>query len=205
MRDNLFPDYDIRRLLPEAGAASSDYDLNPALRPPATTALRPAAVLVALDQRGGRRDLILTKRSSQLKHHPGQVALPGGKIDPEDGSAETAALREAEEEIGLPRENVRIHGRLLPHETVTGYLVTPVLAEVTEPFTPRPEPGEVEEVFRVPLDHCLNLENFRIERRRWRGEWREYYIVPWGPFYIWGATARILRNMAESYRRSEML
>jgi ABC-type multidrug transport system permease subunit len=83
------------------------------------------------------------------------------------------------------------------HETVTGFAVTPVLGLLSGNFVPIPEPGEVEEVFCVPLSHLANPARYSIERRQWRGEWRRYYAVPWGPYYIWGATARILRGLAE--------
>lgn len=173
--------------------ASSDFDLNPGTVLAPGRVLRPAAVLVAvLDGR-----LILTKRSSRLKHHPGQIAFPGGKVDAGDGSPEAAALRESQEEIGLPPGLVDILGRLPEHETVTGYLVTPVLAHLRGRFDPVAEAGEVDEVFTVPMAHVLDRANYRIERRRWRGEWRRYYAVPYGPYYIWGATARILRGLAE--------
>jgi 8-oxo-dGTP pyrophosphatase MutT (NUDIX family) len=177
--------------------ASSDFDLNPGTVLPADRVLREAGVLIAVwDGPEGPR-LILTKRSSHLKHHPGQIAFPGGKVDPGDDGPVGAALREAWEEVGLPPAQVQVIGTLPPHETVTGFLVTPVLALVTGAFTPVPEAGEVKEVFTVPLAHVTNPANYRIERRRWRGQWRRYYAVPYGPYYIWGATARILRGLAE--------
>ena len=183
----------LRAALARPGGDSSDFDLNPGLQLPPGRVLRPAAVLVAVWQ----DRLILTKRASHLKHHPGQIAFPGGKVEPEDGSPETAALREASEEIALPPETVQIMGRLPAHETVTGFTVTPVLAHIRDAFSPIPEPGEVDEVFTVPLAHVLNPAQYVVERRLWRGEWRHYYAVPYGPYYIWGATARILRGLAE--------
>lgn len=176
---------------------SSDYDLNPEFTLPPERKLRAAAVLVAVCDGPGGPSVLLTKRASGLKHHPGQIAFPGGKIDAGDASPEAAALREAQEEVGLDPALVQVLGRLAAHETVTGYMVTPILGHVGAPFLPRPEAGEVEEVFCVPLAHLANPANFRVERRMWRGEWRRYYAVPYGPYYIWGATARMLRSLAE--------
>lgn len=180
-------------------AASSDFDLNPGTVLPPDRVLRPAGVLIAVWDRPDGPQVILTKRASHLKHHPGQIAFPGGKVDPGDSGPEAAALREAQEEIGLDPSLVQVLGHLPLHETVTGFLVTPVLAIVTAPFVPMPEAGEVEEVFAVPLAYLADRANYRTERRRWRGAWRRYYAVPWGPYYVWGATARMLRGLAEGF------
>jgi len=173
---------------------SSDYDLNPDTPPSVGRVLRAAAVLVAVT---GDGRLILTKRSSHLKHHPGQIAFPGGKVDAGDAGPQAAALREAQEEVGLPASAVQVIGALPQHETVTGFQITPFLAMVIAPFNPIPEAGEVDEVFTVPLSHVLDPARFRVERRRWRGAWRRYFAVPYGPYYIWGATACILRGLAD--------
>ena len=183
----------LRDALMRPGGESSDFDLNPNIQLPPGRSLRPAAVLVAV---WGDR-LILTKRASHLKHHPGQIAFPGGKVDAGDDGVIGAALRETREEIGLPPALVEIAGTLPPHETVTGFTVTPVLGFLRDSFTPVPEAGEVDEVFTVPLPHVLTPSHYGIERRLWRGEWRRYYAVPWGPYYIWGATARMLRGLAD--------
>ena len=185
-----------REALAQTGVESSDYDLNPGAKLPAGRKLRPAGVLAPVMEVGGRLELILTKRSSALKHHPGQIAFPGGKQDGGDADVIAAALREAREEIGLPSDHVEVLGTLPPHETVTGFSVTPVIGHVTQAFDVVPEPGEVEEVFQVPLDHVLDPGNYLVHSRRWRGERRYYYAVPYGPYYIWGATARMLRAWA---------
>lgn len=179
-------------------AGSSDYDLNPDVQLPPGRRLRPAGVLVPILETSTGPMLYLTKRSSALKHHPGQIAFPGGKQDEGDADIIAAALREAHEEIGLHPENVTVLGAMPAHETVTSFDVTPVVAQVTRPFQPTPEAGEVEEVFQVPLAHVLNAARFSVQGRRWRGTMRHYYTVPFGPYYIWGATARILRALADA-------
>lgn len=190
---------DLRQKLMDAlsitGRASSDYDLNKDIALPAGRSLTPAAVLIAV--RADTGAVVLTKRSARLKHHPGQIAFAGGKQDADDADATAAALREAREEIGLHPEMVEVLGTLPPHETVTGYIMTPVVALIHGDFTPLPEIGEVTDVFDVPLTHVTTCANFRIEGRRWQGSRRHYYVVPYGPYYIWGATARILRSLAD--------
>ena len=187
-----------------AAADTSDYDLNPGAAPPEGRVLRDAAVLVGVrGEAEADARVILTRRSPRLRHHPGQIAFPGGKRDPGDADAEACALREAGEEVGLHPADARILGRLRPHETVTGFLVTPVVAAIAPDFVPRPEIGEVAEVFEVPLAHLLSPRSYTVERRLWRGGWRRYYAVPWGPHYIWGATARILKALAEAWDAGE--
>ncbi|MTH76744.1 NUDIX hydrolase [Paracoccus aestuariivivens] len=170
---------------------SSDYELNSHV--PDNGHLRPAGVLAAFDRQGR---LILTKRASGLRHHPGQISLPGGKVESFDTDPTAAALREADEEIGLKPSQVEILGTLPPHRTVTNFAMTPVLGLIRGDFTPVPETGEVDEVFAVPFAHISDPANYRIERRQWRGDWRAYYVAPYGPYYIWGATARVLHALA---------
>jgi len=188
----------VRALERASKRPSSDYDLNPDFRLPDGRKLRAAGVLVPIHVEAGEATLYLTKRSSALKHHPGQIAFPGGKQEPYDVDATAAALREAHEEIGLDPANVELFGTLPPHETVTGFQVTPVVGRILAPFEPVPEAGEVEEVFRVPLDHVLKSARYAVQSRQWRGSRRAYYTVPYGPYYIWGATARILRTLADA-------
>ena len=187
----------LRAAVDHPGSASSDFDLNPGVILPEGRKLRPAGVLVPVVEGPLGPEVILTKRSSALKHHPGQIAFPGGKQDDTDADVIAAALREAQEEIGLPTEMVEVIGTLPTHETVTSFTMTPVIGIVSGPFNIIPEPGEVEEVFHVPLGHLADPANYSTQWRRWRGQRRHYYTVPFGPYYIWGATARILRGLAE--------
>lgn len=188
----------VLRALARPGRRSSDYDLAPDLVLPEHRPLRAAGVLVPFLPPGPRGvEVLLTKRSSRLKHHPGQIAFPGGKVDPGDADAVAAALREAQEEVGLDPANVEILGTMEAHETVSSFMITPVLGRVRAPFAPRPEAGEVAEVFTVPLSYLADPASYRIERRVWRGQWRNYYVAPWGPYYIWGATARMLKALAD--------
>lgn len=189
------PDYAqiLNDALSRAGSASSDFDLNPDITLPEGRILKPASVLIGFQENG---DLILTKRATHLKHHPGQIAFPGGKKDPEDPDLATTATREAFEEIGLPPAQVQVLGVLPTHETVTNYAVTPVVAMIHGHFDIIPEAGEVAEVFRVPFAFITDPANFRIEGRRWQGRRRRFFVAPYGPYYIWGATARMLQGLA---------
>lgn len=172
--------------------ASSDFDLTGAV--PDGFEARAAGVLAGFLPDGR---LILTRRASGLRHHGGQIALPGGKVDPGDADATAAALRESHEEIGLPPAQVEVLGTLPTHHTVTGYAIAPVLGLIHPPFSPVAEAGEVDEIFTVPFDHIANPAHYRLEGRRWLGQWRSYHVAPYGPYYIWGATARILLALAQ--------
>ncbi len=177
-----------------APVASSDYDYAPGLRTKSRM-LRPAAVLIALQEGPRGLEVILTRRAAHLRNHPGQVAFPGGKVEDHDAGLWQAALREAEEEIGLAR--ARHLGALQGHESVTGFEISPQVGLIEGQFMPRPDPSEVEEVFTVPLDFLMNPANMCLHQRPWRGHMRGYLAIPYGPHYIWGASARMIRNLAE--------
>lgn len=186
----------------EGGQPSSDFDLNAATRRAGPAQKRPAAVLIPVVQRQGYLALVLTKRSAKLRYHPGQISFPGGKVEPFDRDAQSAALREAQEEIGLSSAEVEFLGALPTHETVTRFDIHPFLGRISAEFTPLPDAGEVAEVFEVPLAHVTRADNFIVHDRLWKGQIRRYYAVPYGPYYIWGATARILRQLADTLDRS---
>ncbi len=155
-------------------------------------ALRPAAVLVPLVDRPGGVNILLTERSAMLTDHPGQISFPGGRLEPGDAGARAAALREAEEETGLPGERVTILGELPHYTTVTGYDVTPVVGWVDPPFALAPDPTEVADVFEVPLAFVLDPGNQKRHFRMIGQVRRDYWAIPYAERYIWGATAAML-------------
>lgn len=156
----------------------------------------PAAVLVPIVL-GPTPGILLTKRSARMKKHPGQVSFPGGRIDPDDAHAEAAALREAEEEIALDRAHVRVLGRMADYVTGTGYRITPILGLLPPGLTYRPAPEEVEAVFELPIHVLLDPNAPRREPHPVRGQMRQYWVWPHPDYFIWGATAAILKHLAE--------
>jgi 8-oxo-dGTP pyrophosphatase MutT (NUDIX family) len=157
--------------------------------------LRKAAVLIAITDREDP-GVILTTRPQWLNRHAGQVAFPGGRVDPGDVSIEAAALREAEEEIALPRSAVQIAGRSISFCSGSGFDITPVVAVIPANLTLRPDPNEVDQIFEAPLSLLLNPSNFTMQRAEWMGQMREYHELYWGGFHIWGITAAILLNLS---------
>lgn len=186
----------------EGTAPSTDFDLNKYQPASKGANLRDASVLVPITIGPKGLEVIFTKRSSKMRNHPGQISFPGGKQDKTDTSFEHTALREAEEEIGLAQSDVQIIGALPKHETITSFLVHPYVGLVPESFNPKIQTGEVDEVFSAPLEHLINPKNYLIEGRMWQGQKRHYFVVPYGPYYIWGATARMLRMLAELMERN---
>lgn len=160
-----------------------------------------AAVLLGLVTRGDGLNVLLTRRNEGLRQHPGQVSLPGGRVDPEDAGVREAALREAYEEIGLAPAQAWPLGYLDPVRTVTGYRVVPLIAQVDPAFVARPDPAEVAAVFEVPLSFLLAREHLRELRIEFGGRPRavlEYAPYPGAPGQrIWGVTASILYNLLQ--------
>jgi len=163
-----------------------------ALRP---DELRPAAVLIAMIDRPGGFQILLTRRTAHLHDHAGQISFPGGREEPEDASPESTALRETEEEIGLAPHRVEVLGRLNTYVTVTGYRVTPVVGVVQPPFELAPDDFEVAEIFELPLGVLLDRANHQRNTIVARGALRRYYAIPHDRHYIWGATAAMLLNL----------
>jgi 8-oxo-dGTP pyrophosphatase MutT (NUDIX family) len=177
-----------------AVVGQSDFDMNPWARPAETRELKPAAVLVPVVERE-TPTMLLTRRSDSLKKHTGQIAFPGGRCDPGESVAETA-LREAEEEIGLDRSFVEVVGQLTPYETVSGYVVTPVVAFVRPGFSLTLNPHEVAEAFEAPFDFLMDAANHMRHYREpmGGGPKRYFYAMSYEDHYIWGATAGMLRG-----------
>ncbi|KAB1087461.1 CoA pyrophosphatase [Neorhizobium galegae] len=175
-----------------------DHLLNPTLVDLAAgLKLKDAAVLVPVVDDGDEAKVILTQRTSTMRKHSGQIAFPGGGIDPEDRSPEQAALREAEEEIGLDRSFVETLSRLPTYYAATGFRITPVLSVVRRGFEITPNPAEVDDVFEVPLSFLMNAANHQRGSREWDGTERHFYVMPYEERNIWGITAGILRTLYE--------
>jgi 8-oxo-dGTP pyrophosphatase MutT (NUDIX family) len=159
------------------------------------TMATPAAVLIPLIAHPTGVTVLLTQRSSHLRQHSGQIAFPGGKIDQNDDGPLSAALREAEEEIGLHPRHVSPLGFLGPYFSTTGFRITPIVALV-EPNAPLTlNRQEVAEVFEIPMSFLMDADNHRIEEREWKGEMRRYFAMPHEDHYIWGVTAGIIRML----------
>lgn len=193
-------------------SARGDHDLNPVPETDAnkrspkddewiddkgeTRPLRLAAVLVPIVEREDGPTVLLTRRADHLDSHSGQVAFPGGKVEPGE-SVLDAALREAEEEIGLDRSFVDVQGCLDVYETGSGFRILPVVSFVRPGFTLQADANEVADIFEVPLAFLMNPDNHKRHSVFWRGKDRAYYAMTYDGFYIWGATAGMLKNMSD--------
>lgn len=166
---------------------------------PAPRQLTPAAVLIAAVDRP-EPSVLLTRRHAGLRRHAGQVAFPGGRIDPEDADPVAAALREAQEEVALPPHRVDVIGTTDMYETGTGYHITPVLGIIPPDLPLVPAADEVTAVFEVPLAFLLDPANHQRRQSEWQGRARSYYVIPWPEHEIWGATAAMIVNLARRLR-----
>lgn len=191
LRDRLAP---VENWKPDQAAAKSDFDLNPGVDF-GTRELRPAAVLVPLIARPEGVSVLLTRRADTLTKHSGQIAFPGGRLDPGETAAQ-AALREAREEVSLDSSLVEVLGLGDAYETGTGFLITPVVGWLNAPPVVKPSEAEVADIFETPWDFLMDAANHRRDfldmddgDRRW------FWAMPWEDRYIWGATAGIIRAL----------
>jgi 8-oxo-dGTP pyrophosphatase MutT (NUDIX family) len=175
---------------PDTGGVPSDDGIDLGGTPGA-----PAAVLVGITS-GPAAGVLLTRRTAHLRRHSGQVSFPGGRIDATDASPEAAALREAQEEVGLDPADVDVLGRLPDHHTSTGFTITPVLGLLRPGFATTASAEEVDAIFLLPLSVLLDPNAPTRQRVKYQGAWREYWIWPHPEFHIWGATAAILVQLA---------
>jgi len=192
-----------QRILEVAGAGvRGDHDLNPDdwVDPANKPDLRLAAVLVPIVEHAEGPTVLLTRRADHLNSHSGQVAFPGGKVEPGETPVE-GALREAEEEIGLDRAFVDVVGYIDPYETGTGFRILPVVSFVRPGFKLQADPGEVAEIFEVPLSFLLDEDNHERHSVFWKGKRRAYYAMPYRGHYIWGATAGMIRNLSDRMKK----
>ena len=175
-----------------------DHNLNPDfLKSMPLGGLRLASVLIGVVDREPGATVILTLRAAHLPNHAGQIAFPGGRVETLDATVIDAALREAQEEIGLAADVVTPVGLLDAYLTRTGYRIVPVLSVVAPEFTIRADESEVADVFEAPLEFLMTVGNHQLHSLEWQGHMRHFYAMPYGDRYIWGATAGILRSMYE--------
>lgn len=157
--------------------------------------IRAAAVLIPVIPRPAGPTALLTQRPDTMASHPGQVAFPGGKVDQGDADEVAAALREAEEEVGVVPETVELIARSAPYVTGSAFRITPVIGVLPPDFEARPDPTEVADVFEAPLDFLFNTANHQTGQGFWKGKQRRYVEMPWQGFRIWGVTAGIIRDL----------
>jgi 8-oxo-dGTP pyrophosphatase MutT (NUDIX family) len=192
LRDRLLSDAPTLPLMP----ARSDFDLDPAHRPPRPAKLIPAAVLLPIIARD-EPVVLFTERSPHLARHAGQVSFPGGRVQDDDISLVQTALRETQEETGIAPAFVTVAGFLDAYETGTGFAILPVVGLLSEGFALMPQPSEVAGVFEVPLGFLLDPANRQKNQTEWMGRMRTFYSFRYNGHYIWGATAAMLVNFGE--------
>lgn len=179
-----------------------DEPVPPEIRERLKTGHRPAAVLVPIvvSATGTPLKVLLTRRTEHLRDHAGQISFPGGGLEPGEGAV-AAALREAQEEIGLAPSTIEIFGEMPRYITGTGFTVSPMVGFVQTPCTLTPQIDEVGEIFEVPLDFLMDPRNIRQQTMYYRGAWRSFLAVPWGGYFIWGATAGMLAQLSRIIRQ----
>ena len=185
-------------IVPQSGDQGTDRMLEIIAR---EQPVRPAAVLIPVVDHA-EPTVLLTQRAAHLNDHAGQISFPGGKIDPTDASPLDAALREAEEEVGLTREFIEPIGYLDLYGTSFGFRILPTVARVRPGFKLRINHAEVDDAFEVPLAFLMNPVNHQLHSKEFRGMERTYYAMPFAERYIWGATAGILRVLYERIYRA---
>ena len=179
----------------QSTSLTSDYDLSPDQRPIEIEPLTPASVLIGLIERDHGYSVLLTRRVDTMRRHAGQVAFPGGRRDPGETPWQ-AALREAQEEVGLDPSLVHLAGLSSPYQTGTGYLITPVVGFISAEHALVANPDEVADIFETPFDFLMDLSNHEEhEREMPTGEKRRFYAMTHNEQYIWGATAGMLRAL----------
>jgi 8-oxo-dGTP pyrophosphatase MutT (NUDIX family) len=189
----------VRVLARVRNAPSNEHEWIDCRIPPGTRR-KYAAVLIPLIAREHGPAVLLTQRTEHLNDHAGQISFPGGRVEEHDQHREDTALRETEEEIGLPRSRVQVLGMLPDHEMPSGFCITPVVGWIEPPYPVRLDPFEVQDVFEVPLAHFLDARNYQRRSYLLDGCERRYYAIPHGGRYIWGATAAMLYGLQRALR-----
>jgi 8-oxo-dGTP pyrophosphatase MutT (NUDIX family) len=181
-------------------APPHDPDDHHMTRIPQGASVTDAAVMVPLINRGAELHVLLTQRTAHLNDHAGQISFPGGRVDAMDASREETALRETEEEIGLPRSRIMVLGRLPEYEIPTGFRITPIVGWIEPPFDLALDAFEVACAFEAPLSHFLDIERYERREYEYAGRHRHYMAIPYEGRYIWGATAGMLYSFARVLR-----
>lgn len=153
--------------------------------------------MVPLVHREDGLHVMLTKRTEHLNNHAGQISFPGGRVDETDRDVQHTALRETEEEVGLHARHIKIIGQLDTYIVGTGYLVSPIVGVIEPPFKLSPQEDEVAEIFEAPLDFLITPHNFERFARDYNGKTRHHFAITWQDYFIWGATAGMLRNLSQ--------
>jgi 8-oxo-dGTP pyrophosphatase MutT (NUDIX family) len=188
----------LHRTVPPPDRWRSDYDLNPGMRPEAERQLVDAAVLVPLIDRDSDVSVLLTRRADDLPSHSGQISFPGGKVHGEDADAIAAALRETEEEVGIAPAEIEVVGCLDRYETRTGFSILPVVGFAPPDASLVLDSREVAEAFEVPLSFLMDATRHERHSRLYEGHVRHFYAMPYGDYYIWGATAGMLKLLYDT-------